>query len=308
MVGQYVDRRRDEPTLDEVLELAQPRRARASATCASSRRGSASSSRSPGRSPAGRRLLLLDEPAAGLDTTESAWLADRLRAVRDGGVTILLVDHDMSLVLGLCDEIHVLDFGTADRRRHAAEVIRAIPPVAEAYLGGRRHTHRWRRRDRTHPGSLACEGLSVGYDGLAVARGIDLEVRRRRGAGRARAERRRQDHPAAHPRRASCRRSPARSRSTAQPSGRARPAGPTGPASCSCPTPGPSSPSSPRSRTSRLASRKADRPRRRGARPVPRAAAPGRACAAGRSPAASSRCSPSPGRSCRSRGSCSSTR
>ena len=57
------------------------------------------------------RLLLLDEPAAGLDSTESLWLADRLRDVRDTGVTILLVDHDMSLVLNLCDAIDVLDFG-----------------------------------------------------------------------------------------------------------------------------------------------------------------------------------------------------
>ena len=57
------------------------------------------------------RLLLLDEPAAGLDSTESLWLAERLRGVRDTGVTILLVDHDMSLVLNLCDAIDVLDFG-----------------------------------------------------------------------------------------------------------------------------------------------------------------------------------------------------
>jgi ABC-type branched-subunit amino acid transport system ATPase component/ABC-type branched-subunit amino acid transport system permease subunit len=80
------------------------------------------------------RLLLLDEPAAGLDSTESVWLADRLREVREAGVTILLIDHDMSLVLGLCDEIHVLDFGSliasgdpgaiSDNRR-----------VAHAYLG-----------------------------------------------------------------------------------------------------------------------------------------------------------------------------
>ena len=63
------------------------------------------------------RLLLLDEPAAGLDSTESLWLAERLRGVRDTGVTILLIDHDMSLVLGLCDEIHVLDFGQPSSRQ-----------------------------------------------------------------------------------------------------------------------------------------------------------------------------------------------
>ena len=62
------------------------------------------------------RLLLLDEPAAGLDSTESLWLAERLRAVRDSGVTILLVDHDMSLVLNLCDTVDVLDFGARSRR------------------------------------------------------------------------------------------------------------------------------------------------------------------------------------------------
>ena len=83
---------------------------------------------------AGPRVVLLDEPAAGLDSTESMWLADRLRAVRDSGVAIVLVDHDMHLVLGLCDEIHVLDFG----RQIASgppEDIRANRLVAEAYLG-----------------------------------------------------------------------------------------------------------------------------------------------------------------------------
>jgi ABC-type branched-subunit amino acid transport system ATPase component len=80
------------------------------------------------------RLLLLDEPAAGLDSTESLWLSERLRAVRDGGVTILLVDHDMSLVLNLCDDIDVLDFGrliahgTPDEIRHNES-------VSTAYLG-----------------------------------------------------------------------------------------------------------------------------------------------------------------------------
>ena len=80
------------------------------------------------------RLLLLDEPAAGLDSTESLWLADQLRRVRDGGVTILLVDHDMSLVLNLCDEIAVLDFG-ALIASGTPEQIRNNEKVSTAYLG-----------------------------------------------------------------------------------------------------------------------------------------------------------------------------
>ena len=87
------------------------------------------------RALAGRpRVVLLDEPAGGLDTTESQWLAQRLRVVRDSGVTILMVEHDMSLVLTLCDEIHVLNFGKVIAHGTPAQ-IRANPAVAEAYLG-----------------------------------------------------------------------------------------------------------------------------------------------------------------------------
>jgi ABC-type branched-subunit amino acid transport system ATPase component len=77
---------------------------------------------------------MLDEPAGGLDTTESAWLADRLRVVRGSGTTILLIDHDMSLVLGLCDLIHVVDFGRLIASGTPAE-IRGNRAVTEAYLG-----------------------------------------------------------------------------------------------------------------------------------------------------------------------------
>ncbi|HEX4434396.1 MAG TPA: branched-chain amino acid ABC transporter permease/ATP-binding protein [Acidimicrobiales bacterium] len=80
------------------------------------------------------RLLLLDEPAAGLDSTESLWLAERLRAVRDSGVTILLVDHDMSLVLNLCDTIDVLNFGALIAHGTPDE-IRHDEVVSTAYLG-----------------------------------------------------------------------------------------------------------------------------------------------------------------------------
>ncbi len=80
------------------------------------------------------KVLLLDEPAAGLDSTESAWLADRLRVVREGGVTILLIDHDMSLVLGLCDQLHVLNFGSLIASG-PPDHIRVDPSVIDAYLG-----------------------------------------------------------------------------------------------------------------------------------------------------------------------------
>jgi ABC-type branched-subunit amino acid transport system ATPase component/ABC-type branched-subunit amino acid transport system permease subunit len=79
-------------------------------------------------------VVLLDEPAAGLDSSESMWLACRLRDIRDTGTTVLLVDHDMNLVLNLCDHIEVLDFGSVIASGTPAE-IRASAVVAEAYLG-----------------------------------------------------------------------------------------------------------------------------------------------------------------------------
>jgi ABC-type branched-subunit amino acid transport system ATPase component len=82
-------------------------------------------------------VLLLDEPAAGLDSTESRWLGERLRDIRRGGTTILLVDHDVQLVLDLCDEIHVLDFGSVIASGPPSAV-RDDPRVAAAYLGGGR--------------------------------------------------------------------------------------------------------------------------------------------------------------------------
>jgi ABC-type branched-subunit amino acid transport system ATPase component len=80
------------------------------------------------------RVLLLDEPAGGLDSRESQWLGQRLRNLRDSGVTILLIDHDMHLVLNLCDDIYVLNFGKVIAHGAPSE-IRADRTVAEAYLG-----------------------------------------------------------------------------------------------------------------------------------------------------------------------------
>ena len=81
------------------------------------------------------RLVLLDEPAAGLDTDESLELGRRLRTLPEHGVTVFLIDHDMGLVLSVCDHLMVLDFGRQIAEGTPAE-IRDNPRVIEAYLGG----------------------------------------------------------------------------------------------------------------------------------------------------------------------------
>jgi len=85
----------------------------------------------------GPSLLLLDEPAAGLDSRESGWLAARLRDICASGVSMLLVDHDMNLMLGLCDVLYVLDFGSVIASG-TPEQVRADDKVIGAYLGNTR--------------------------------------------------------------------------------------------------------------------------------------------------------------------------
>ena len=80
------------------------------------------------------RLLCLDEPASGLDVRESDELGRRLRRVADAGTSTLLIDHDMGLVLNVCDHVVVLEFGEVIAAG-PPDVVRRDPRVVSAYLG-----------------------------------------------------------------------------------------------------------------------------------------------------------------------------
>ncbi len=80
------------------------------------------------------RVICMDEPAAGLDSRESALLGNSLRGIADNGTAILLIDHDMDMVLSTCDVLHVLDFGRTVTSGRPQDV-RRDPAVLRAYLG-----------------------------------------------------------------------------------------------------------------------------------------------------------------------------
>ncbi|MFL5082132.1 MAG: ATP-binding cassette domain-containing protein [Microvirga sp.] len=124
------------------------------------------------------RVLLLDEPAAGLSRADKGRLAKALKAIAELGVAVILVEHDMALVMGISDAVLVLDAGrpiaagTPDR-------VRGDPKVREAYLGAGEPLARAPLRRPATPAAapiIEASGIEASYGGVAALRGIDLFV------------------------------------------------------------------------------------------------------------------------------------
>jgi ABC-type branched-subunit amino acid transport system ATPase component len=82
----------------------------------------------------GTKVVALDEPAAGLDTDESAEFGEDVRRIRDSGISVLLIEHDTTLVMSVCDRAYVLDFGMMIAEGSPQEISKN-PAVLAAYLG-----------------------------------------------------------------------------------------------------------------------------------------------------------------------------
>ena len=120
-------------------------------------------------------VLLLDEPAAGLSADDKTKLARLLRRIADSGVAVVLVEHDMSVVMGISDTVVVLDAGVRIAAGTPAAVQRD-PAVRKAYLGEERQRRTAQRREPGAP-LLEVGKLAAGYGAEPVLKGVDLRVR-----------------------------------------------------------------------------------------------------------------------------------
>jgi branched-chain amino acid transport system ATP-binding protein len=122
-------------------------------------------------------VLMLDEPAAGLNHSDKVALAKLLRTIADAGLAVVLIEHDMTLVMGISDHIVVLDAGK--RLAHGKpEAVRADKAVIEAYLGGAQFSTRPRAPGwRPAPDQLlVVKGLKAGYGGTQVLSDVGLAL------------------------------------------------------------------------------------------------------------------------------------
>jgi branched-chain amino acid transport system ATP-binding protein len=166
------NRRRDEwerrvDTAIEALEL-QPSAHRLPSDLSQGQRKLVGVARALAAAP---KLLLLDEPAAGLDTAESQKLGAHLRRFLADGTAIFLIDHDMGLVLNVCDYIYVLDFGRIIAEGTPAQ-IRKDPAVIAAYLG----ETAGEAQAREGIGLAASRGATAVAEALLVNPDVELPV------------------------------------------------------------------------------------------------------------------------------------
>ena len=133
------------------------------------------SSKSPARSRSGQAFWR--EPAAGLNAEDTAAIGALLRKLAAAGVTVILVEHDMDLVMGVSNHVIVLDAGAKIAEGTPAQVA-ADPAVLEAYLGAGEQAERGRKRHATIAQTplMSVSALSAGYGPATVVRRADLEI------------------------------------------------------------------------------------------------------------------------------------